>query len=37
MELYTREIIETILQYIDEGIQIIDHEGKTILYNCFYA
>ncbi|TCO79038.1 sigma-54 interaction domain-containing protein [Marinisporobacter balticus] len=33
MGVYTREIIETILQYIDEGVHIVDHEGKTILYN----
>ncbi len=27
------DLLETILNYIDEGIHVVDSEGKTILYN----
>lgn len=33
MEKYIREILETILEHIDEGVHVIDNEGRTIIYN----
>ncbi|QZY57039.1 sigma-54 interaction domain-containing protein [Crassaminicella profunda] len=33
MKDYTKDILETILEYIDEGVHVIDNERKTILYN----
>ncbi|MCT4621474.1 MAG: sigma 54-interacting transcriptional regulator [Marinisporobacter sp.] len=33
MKDYTKEILETILEYIDEGVHVIDDQRRTILYN----
>ncbi|WZL71521.1 sigma 54-interacting transcriptional regulator [Clostridiaceae bacterium 35-E11] len=33
MEKYIREILEIILEHIDEGVHVIDNEGRTIIYN----
>ncbi|WP_129597617.1 sigma-54 interaction domain-containing protein [Anaerophilus nitritogenes] len=33
MKDFTKEILEILLEYIDEGIHVIDQDGKTILYN----
>lgn len=33
MDVYIHEILKAILEYIDEGVHVIDCKGKTILYN----
>ncbi|QXM05949.1 sigma-54 interaction domain-containing protein [Crassaminicella indica] len=33
MKAYINDILETILEYIDEGVHVIDNERKTIIYN----